>query len=440
MDDRVRRSADQEFQKQRPQKELDRRGRVTAQDGKAGVGQDIDPAPLENLQSVIHDLRVHQVELEQQNEELRATYAQLEQARDDYQRLYDEAPVGYVLLDASAVIRRYNRTFARMIAADAADVADATDVAQAANRPLTAFMVPEDREPFLGRYRAFFRQPEGKSIEVRLTGTGAHAGNGGRQPLTVRLTGRAEQQRGRQDDGQPIAVGSDVPHERLLVIVYDISEQKVATARADTLLREKELLLREVHHRVRNNLNTVTGMLSLQIAEVDGRAEAAALEQARSRVETMLMVYDLLQSNESSAAIDLQRYLAQLLEKLETIHALSGNVAIAHNLAAVEVSSSLAINVGIIVNELVTNAFKHAFSDAGSGVIQVTLRRTGSDRVLLSVADNGRGLPEDFDLTAATGFGLSVVQGLCDQLEGSVQLQPANPGVSIDITIPVADD
>ncbi len=429
MNDRLRKSAEQKVQQQRLQEEPGRHDQPVAERSDTEVPQDGEqPASTHNLEAVIHDLRVHQVELELQNEELRATYAQLEQVKDDYQRLYDEAPVGYLSLDSAGQVRRCNGTFAEMAG---------TGAAGAVGRPLTDFLTVEDRDLFLGRYRAFFRHPEGKSIEVRL----ARGGEESSRPLWVRLTGGREQQRDRQHEHASSAgAGPDPAPESLLVIVYDITEQKRAAARADVLLREKELLLREVHHRVRNNLSTVTGILSLQIAEMTGSAGAVAVEQARSRVETMLMVYDLLQSSEPATAVDLKRYLHRLLDKLETIHAQSGNITVARDLVSVEVSSSQAINVGIIVNELVTNAFKYAFPDGGSGTVRVALAGAGSERFTLSVSDNGRGLPEDFDLATSTGFGLSVVQGLCDQSEGSVQVRRTEPGVAIDMTMAVTQD
>lgn len=165
----------------------------------SGVGA-LSTAEIERL---IHDLSVHQIELELQNEELRATQIQLEQARDRYARLYHQAPVGYLTLDASGIIHQVNQTFATMLGRSRAELA---------GRALADFLAAPEHGVFLGRFHAFFKNPEGKSIDVTLCDKDSHR-------FAARLTGRKE--------ADPFSRRELISSlSLLLVIVQDISQQK----------------------------------------------------------------------------------------------------------------------------------------------------------------------------------------------------------------------
>lgn len=173
----------------------------------------IDFSPAE-FGRIIHDLSVYQLELEIQNEELRGAQGQLGHTRDRYARLYNQAPVGYLTLDASGTIRQANQTFADMMGWECADLV---------GRALAGFMAGSGHDIFLGRFRSFFNNPEGKSIDTVLHGNGARS-------FTARLTGRKETDESlypRQEAGKAM----------LLVIVSDISAQK---AMEDALRQEQD--------------------------------------------------------------------------------------------------------------------------------------------------------------------------------------------------------
>lgn len=177
------------------------------------------PEAHAELERVIHDLSVHQIELELQNEELLRAQQQMQAARDSYARLYNQAPVGYLSLDSNGIILQTNQTFAEMLGLAAREVVGKT---------LADFLLPEDRAVFLGRFRAFFNNPKGKSIDVRLARAAKHA----KGELFARLTGRIE------TDGRLPA--SSEPQTYLLVIVSDISIQRAM----EDALRESEELFR----------------------------------------------------------------------------------------------------------------------------------------------------------------------------------------------------
>lgn len=171
---------------------------------------DLSPTEIRRL---IYDLSVHQIELELQNEELRNIQEQLERAKNRYARLYHQAPVGYLTLDANGIIQQANQTFADMVG---------TESSKLVGQALSSFMAGSDHDVFLGRFRSFFNYPEGKNIDVVL--------RVGARNLTARLTGRRE-----TDPFLPLERGAAKP--MLLVIVHDISAQK---AMEDALRQEQD--------------------------------------------------------------------------------------------------------------------------------------------------------------------------------------------------------
>ncbi len=172
-----------------------------------------------DLKRVLHDLSVHQIELELQNEELLNAQQQMQAARDSYARLYHQAPVGYLSLDEHGLILQTNQTFADMLGLTAPEIT---------GKSLADFLLLEDRAVFLGRFRAFYNHPKGKSIDVRLVNSAKQS----KGELFARLTGRLE------SDGRLPA--SSRPQTYLLVIVSDISAQKAI----EDALRESEELFR----------------------------------------------------------------------------------------------------------------------------------------------------------------------------------------------------
>lgn len=159
--------------------------------------------PAEEIRQLAHDLAVHQVELEIQNEELQAAYQRIDAALGRYAQLYHQAPVGFLTLDANGVILQCNQTFRDLLGPEQTDPAGTS---------LAHFLESPGREILLGRFRAFFNAPEGKSLEARLP-------RKGRGVLDLRLTGRQETEAGPGEGG---------PGQRLLVAVHDISAEKQA--------------------------------------------------------------------------------------------------------------------------------------------------------------------------------------------------------------------
>jgi PAS domain S-box-containing protein len=349
----------------------------------------------------VHDLKVYQIELEIQNEELRNTEEALQTSRDQYIRLYNQAPVGYLTVDQSGIIRQCNDTFTKM---------KGDPLSDPRGKALADFICEEDRPSFLGRFRAFFKNPEGKDIDVALRRQ--------KPTITVRLSGSRE--RGAKD-------------ERLLIIVQDISVRKAADLKIHSLLEEKEIILQEVHHRVKNNMNTIMGLLSLQAAKLTNSEAAEVLIDARHRVETMLLIYDSLYRSGNYRSVDMKVYISDLLKRVELTFSDYTNISIRSTLEPLTLEASTALNMGIIINELVTNAYKYAFPDGRKGTIELVLKKNENAEVQLLVRDNGSGIPDSYSADTSKGFGLTLVHGLAGHMDGGINISRLNPGTEFSI-------
>lgn len=224
-----------------------------------------------------------------------------------------------------------------------------------------------------------------------------------------------------------------------IVATYkDITRQKSAERAAESLIKEKELLLREVYHRIKNDMSLVSSLLSLQAAHHGNPDVSAALSEASARIETMARVYEQSFVEESFGVLRVRGVIETMLK---TYTDGEPTRVVAAHVDDVTVPSRVAVSVGIIVNELVTNAMKYApvraersESSETRPKITVRLDATPSGHVRISVRDNGRGFPEPVLAGERTGFGLTVVRALAEQHDGRIELSNDN-GACIDIEL-----
>lgn len=202
----------------------------------------------------------------------------------------------------------------------------------------------------------------------------------------------------------------------------EAQKQVVDEAYSELSMRdeEKQTLLKEIHHRVKNNLQIVSSLLQLQAIELDDPDALAAVEDGQNRVKAMALIHEKLYQSENISQIDFEAYTHQLLQQIGTIydgrHAVQSQVKT--ELATVDIET--AIPLGLILTELVSNAYKYAFSDEIQGRIEIVLKDLGSDRYELQIKDNGPGLSENFDMDKNRSLGLRLVRNLARQLYGSV--------------------
>jgi len=207
--------------------------------------------------------------------------------------------------------------------------------------------------------------------------------------------------------------------------IRDITERKASEEKIQTLLTEKELLLKEVHHRIKNNMNTMVSLLLLQSRTLKDLPAIAALQDARSRMQSMGMLYDRLYRSENFREISMKDYLPPLIDEIVRQFPGRDRVTIETETADFLLTAEVLSPLGILVNELVTNAMKYAFTGRDEGVIRVSASLKDNQATLV-FEDNGIGIPESVDITASTGFGLQLVALLAKQLKGSIRLERGN--------------
>lgn len=201
----------------------------------------------------------------------------------------------------------------------------------------------------------------------------------------------------------------------------EVREREQAEASLSIALQDKDALLKEIHHRVKNNLQLVSSLLNLQSSGATDPQLVARLDDSRARVESMALLHEQLYSSQDLAHIDGGAYLRLLVTNLGASLGASGRVEIQHNIEPLNLDADRALQCGLIVNELVSNALKHAFPDGASGAIQVEFRRLDGE-ILLRIADDGVGLPPDVDIGRSWSLGLQLVMDFSRQLQARVEL------------------
>jgi PAS domain S-box-containing protein len=191
-------------------------------------------------------------------------------------------------------------------------------------------------------------------------------------------------------------------------------------------LREKEAMLKEIHHRVKNNLQVISSLLNLQAERLEDTAHRAVFLESQNRVRAMALVHETLYGSESLAQIDLARYLERLCESLAQTYPGSDRITICQSVAPITVDLDRALPVGLIVSELVSNALKYAFPPPRSGQVQVVAYVTEDHYIVLTVGDDGVGLPRDFQLEQSKSLGLYLVRLLAQQLRGTITIDRTN--------------
>jgi two-component sensor histidine kinase len=199
-------------------------------------------------------------------------------------------------------------------------------------------------------------------------------------------------------------------------------------------LDEKEVLLKEVHHRVKNNLQVISGLLELQNITVSDDSVKLALKEGQNRIQSVALVHKMMYQSESVSKVNMGKYLDELLQVLQTSYAVSGkNITTKINASNIDLDITFAVPLSLIVNEAVCNAYKHAFVDVIEGEIFVSIERESTKTYKLIIKDNGIGLPSGFDISNLKSIGFDLIKGLTKQLKGSLQLN-TNYGTEIIIT------
>lgn len=200
-------------------------------------------------------------------------------------------------------------------------------------------------------------------------------------------------------------------------------------------LRLKEVLVREIDHRIKNSLSVVGSLLMMQSRRSDNAEVKAALENASSRISTIANVHASLYSGSHSETVAFDEYLTKLTKQLAQSHG-DSDLVIGVDAEAVSVGSDSAVSLGILTAELITNAIKHATHDGKSPSIRVSATTQGED-FILRISDDGPGLPDDFDPAKTSGLGMQIIRSLAKSLSGVVETPKGEPGAVFLVRIPI---
>ncbi|MFB2838298.1 PAS domain S-box protein [Floridanema evergladense] len=213
----------------------------------------------------------------------------------------------------------------------------------------------------------------------------------------------------------------------------DISDRKETEDKLKISLKEKEVLLKEIHHRVKNNLQVISSLLKLQSGYINDPQTLALFSDSQNRVKAMALIHEKLYQSADLAKISLAEYIHQLADNLINSYALkANNIKLNISVDNLFLDVDTAIPCGLIVNELLSNSLKYAFPDGRSGKIEINFKLLEEQKLYLKISDNGIGLPADFQLEEAESLGLQLVYNLTEQLGGNLTIDSGN-GTSFKI-------
>lgn len=210
------------------------------------------------------------------------------------------------------------------------------------------------------------------------------------------------------------------------MIVCDVSHFKLTEKKIANLLQEKELILKEVHHRIKNDLEIIKSLLSLQARRLKQPEIKKILNELKNRIDIMSIVYNQLYIDGDFKKLNLKEYLKEVVENLNYILASKARLKLKIDINIMEVSSRVAFSIGIILNELITNAYKYAFTDVKQGLIEINIKSKDHDKIYIDVFDNGVGISEEIISNKKFGFGLILVDTVVKQHEGNMKISRQN--------------
>jgi PAS domain S-box-containing protein len=210
---------------------------------------------------------------------------------------------------------------------------------------------------------------------------------------------------------------------RIAGICEDISDRKLTEVRIQAALREKEILLKEIHHRVKNNMQVISSLLQLQAQYIEDEHTLSLFEESQTRIHSMALIHEQLYQSEHLDRIDLQPYVENLVANLsQSFGCYSSSIRINLNVDPISLNIETAIPCGLIVNELASNSLKYAFTNGRKGEISIDFRQISDRQFQLSIKDNGTGFPDGFDVENTETLGLRLVRMLTTQLDGTLAI------------------
>ena len=339
--------------------------------------------------------------------ESRQLELKLRESETRLRTIIDSTPECVKLLDASGILLDMNPAGLAMIEADS--------LSQVQGSATDALIVPEHRAKYIEARRDVF-QGSVRRFEFEIVGL-----KGTRRWLEAHAV--------------PLWDPS-VPNQvkQMLTVTRDITERKRAEEQTKASLREKETLLREIHHRVKNNLQIISSLLYLQSGTLVDATARQALKESQDRVHSMALVHEALYRSATLGAIDFGEHLRQLAGSVARSYGPANErVRLELDLQSIAIDLDLAIPVSLIFNEVLANAFKHAFPGERTGTVNVAFFADGTGTLTLRVRDDGVGMPSDVELDRGRSLGLKIVRSLTEQIHGQLDIQ-SQPGTTFQLS------
>jgi PAS domain S-box-containing protein len=373
---------------------------------------DLRTAPLQNEEASVRGMVYT---LRDRTERERA-----DEARQRMAALVESADDAIIIKDLDGVIRSWNAGAQRLLNYRAEEIV---------GQPITQ-LLPDDRKDeetlFLTKIRkgepvshfeTVRRRKNGSLVDVSLTIS----------PIRDRagaIVGASKIMRDITERNQYVAQ---------LRNLNDELERRILARNAE--LRERDALLQEIHHRVKNNLQVISSLINMQVRTLHDGSTRAALQQCRSRVETMAQIHEMLYQSKDYSSVPFEKYAKELATRVLSASGLSPDeVTIHYEMQDISLAVDRAIPCALILNELISNALKHAFPK-GAGAIRIELRRLAENRILLCVSDDGVGISPGFDPARSSSLGMQLVVTLAEQLDGRLEIDRP-PGAAFRITFP----
>ena len=226
-------------------------------------------------------------------------------------------------------------------------------------------------------------------------------------------------------------------NEQILEFVKDITDRKNFEKTLHKNIEEKEILLKEIHHRVKNNLNVISSLLSLQARTISTKQNAiTAFEESINRVHSIALVHQKLYQSEDFSKIQFHEYIKKLSNELVNSYNIDKKISIEYQLEPANFEINTAIPCGLILNELLSNALKHAFIGRSKGAIKIILKNQLNNKYLLSIQDDGKGIKDKDIIFNSSSLGMKLVQILTEQIDGTIEYHN-NQGSIFQIMIPL---
>ena len=334
----------------------------------------------------------------------------IRESEERYRNVYNTAPLAFVVWDRECRVTDWNEHAEKLFGWSKAEVL---------NKNFFNFLIPEKEKPQV------------KDIVDSLL-----KGNLGRHNINDNVT--------KSGDTIVCEWNNSILYNQQGEVIgaislgLDITNRKKSEDKIQASLREKELLLKEIHHRVKNNMQVISSLLSLQSQHVQDENALLLFKESQYRVRSMALVHEKLYQSDNFAEVNFSDYIQDLALKLFRSYEMNPEeIELDINMQNVALGIDLAVPCGLVVNELISNALKHAFSHSGNetGKISIDLREKG-DMIVLSVSDDGTGIPPDLNFRQTDSLGLKLIVLLAeDQMEGTVSLDRSN-GTKFTIVFP----